>query len=199
MQDREFMRLGGTKTIRVDVRIIAATNTDLEELIEQKAFRKDLYYRLNVIKIELPPLRARKEDIPLLVRHFIDIYNKENNKEIEGVSEEVMEILMDYDWPGNVRELENVLERAVVLSRSKIITREALPAFLTDGSRSAFKELGEDSLNFKQRTLDYQKQLILTALKKSNGIQKQAASLLGLKPTTLNEMIKRLKIDIESA
>ncbi|HAV40922.1 MAG TPA: Fis family transcriptional regulator, partial [Acidobacteria bacterium] len=199
MQDREFMRLGGTKTIRVDVRIIAATNTDLEELIEQKAFRKDLYYRLNVIKIELPPLRARKEDIPLLVRHFIDIYKQENNKDIEGVSEEVMEILMDYDWPGNVRELENVLERAVVLSRSKIITREALPAFLTDVSRSAFKELGEDSLNLRQRTLDYQKQLILTALKKSNGIQKQAASLLGLKPTTLNEMIKRLKIDIESA
>jgi len=98
MQDREFMRLGGTKTIRVDVRIIAATNTDLEELIEQKAFRKDLYYRLNVIKIELPPLRARKEDIPLLVRHFIDIYKQENNKDIEGVSEEVMEILMDYDW-----------------------------------------------------------------------------------------------------
>jgi len=199
MQDREFMRLGGTKTIKVDVRIIAATNTDLEELIEQKAFRKDLYYRLNVIKIELPPLRARKEDIPLLVRHFIDIYKQENNKEIEGVSEEVMKILMDYNWPGNVRELENVLERAVVLNQSKIITREALPAFLTDGSRSAFKELGEDSLNFKQRTLDYQKQLILTALKKSNGIQKQAASLLGLKPTTLNEMIKRLKIDIESA
>jgi len=198
MQDREFMRLGGTKTIKVDVRIIAATNTDLEELIEQKAFRKDLYYRLNVIKIELPPLRARKEDIPLLVRHFIDLYNKENKKEIEGVSEEVMEILMDYDWPGNVRELENVLERAVVLSRSKIITREALPAFLTESRSRNYLEIGEDNLNLKQKTLDFQKRLILTALKKSSGIQKQAAARLGLKPTTLNEMIKRLKIDVDS-
>ncbi len=198
MQDREFMRLGGTKTIKVDVRIIAATNTDLEELIEQKAFRKDLYYRLNVIKIELPPLRARKEDIPLLVRHFIDLYNKENKKEIEGVSEEVMEILMDYDWPGNVRELENVLERAVVLSRSKIITREALPAFLTESRPRTYLEIGEDNLNLKQKTLDFQKRLILTALKKSSGIQKQAAARLGLKPTTLNEMIKRLKIDVDS-
>jgi len=198
MQDREFMRLGGTKTIKVDVRIIAATNTDLEELIEQKAFRKDLYYRLNVIKIELPPLRARKEDIPLLVRHFIDLYNKENKKEIEGVSEEVMEILMDYDWPGNVRELENVLERAVVLSRSKIITREALPAFLTESRPRAYLEIGEDNLNLKQKTLDFQKRLILTALKKSSGVQKQAAAMLGLKPTTLNEMIKRLKIDVDS-
>jgi len=198
MQDREFMRLGGTKTIKVDVRIIAATNTDLEELIEQKAFRKDLYYRLNVIKIELPPLRARKEDIPLLVRHFIDLYNKENKKEIEGVSEEVMEILMDYDWPGNVRELENVLERAVVLSRSKIITREALPAFLTESRPRTYLEIGEDNLNLKQKTLDFQKRLILTALKKSSGIQKQAAAMLGLKPTTLNEMIKRLKIDVDS-
>lgn len=198
MQDREFMRLGGTKTIKVDVRIIAATNTDLEELIEQKAFRKDLYYRLNVIKIELPPLRARKEDIPLLVRHFIDLYNKENKKEIEGVSEEVMEILMDYDWPGNVRELENVLERAVVLSRSKIITREALPAFLTESNPRAYLEIGEDNLNLKQKTLDFQKRLILTALKKSSGVQKQAAAMLGLKPTTLNEMIKRLKIDVDS-
>ncbi|MBP6059755.1 MAG: sigma-54-dependent Fis family transcriptional regulator [Candidatus Saccharicenans sp.] len=198
MQDREFMRLGGTKTIKVDVRIIAATNTDLEELIEQKAFRKDLYYRLNVIKIELPPLRARKEDIPLLVRHFIDLYNKENKKEIEGVSEEVMEILMDYDWPGNVRELENVLERAVVLSRSKIITREALPAFLTESPPRTYLEIDEDNLNLKQKTLDFQKRLILTALKKSSGIQKQAAARLGLKPTTLNEMIKRLKIDVDS-
>ncbi|MDD8021197.1 MAG: sigma-54 dependent transcriptional regulator [Acidobacteriota bacterium] len=198
MQDREFMRLGGTRTIKVDVRIIAATNTDLEELIEQKAFRKDLYYRLNVIKIELPPLRERKEDIPLLVRHFIDLYNKENKKEIEGVSEEVMEILMDYDWPGNVRELENVLERAVVLSRSKIVTREALPAFLINSGQPVFREIGEDNLNLKLKTLDYQKKLILSALKKSNGIQKQAAYLLGLKPTTLNEMIKRLGIDIDS-
>lgn len=198
MQDKEFMRLGGTKTIKVDVRIIAATNTDLEELIEQKAFRKDLFYRLNVIKIELPPLRARKEDIPLLVKHFIELYNKENNKEVEGVSEDVMEILMDYDWPGNVRELENVLERAVVLSKSKIITRELLPPFLLSGKQAMYEELNESSLNLKEKTLEFQKRLITIALKKAGGVQKKAAQMLGLKPTTLNEMIKRLKIDTRS-
>ncbi|MGB9764776.1 MAG: sigma-54-dependent transcriptional regulator [Candidatus Saccharicenans sp.] len=195
MQDKEFMRLGGTKTIKVDVRIIAATNTELEELIQQKAFRKDLFYRLNVIKIELPPLRARKEDIPLLVKHFIQLYNQENNKEVEGVSEEVMEIFMDYSWPGNVRELENVLERAVVLSKSKIITKELLPPFLLDNKKFLYEELNDLNFNLKEKTAEFQKKLIISALKKAGGIQKQAAQMLGLKPTTLNEMLKRLKID----
>ncbi|MCR4395831.1 MAG: sigma-54 dependent transcriptional regulator [Candidatus Saccharicenans sp.] len=195
MQDKEFMRLGGTRTIKVDVRIIAATNTDLEELIEQKAFRKDLFYRLNVIKIELPPLRARKEDIPLLVKHFIEVYNTENNKQVEGVSEDVLEILMDYDWPGNVRELENVLERAVVLCKSRIITRDSLPPFLLSGKKIIYEELNDGSLDLKEKTAEFQKKLILTALEKSGGVQKKAAQLLGLKPTTFNEMIKRLKIN----
>ncbi len=199
MQDKEFMRLGGTRTIKVDVRIIAATNTDLEELIEQKAFRKDLFYRLNVIKIELPPLRQRKEDIPLLVKHFIDLYNAENQKQVEGVSEDVMEILMDYDWPGNVRELENVIERAVVLCKSKIITRDLLPPFLMSGKKVIYEELNNSSLNLKEKTAEFQKKLILTALEKSGGVQKKAAEMLGLKPTTLNEMIKRLKINVRSA
>ena len=138
MQDREFMRLGGTKTIRVDVRIIAATNTELEEHIRQKAFRKDLFYRLNVIKIELPPLRDRKEDIPLLVKHFLDVYTKENSKDIEGVSEDVLEILERNSWPGNVRELENLIERAVVFAKSRIITRENLPGpLLSRGNERA--------------------------------------------------------------
>jgi len=198
MQDKEFMRLGGTRMVKVDVRIIAATNSDLEELIREKAFRKDLFYRLNVIKIELPPLRARKEDIPLLVKHFIELYNNENKKEVEGVSEEVMEILMNYDWPGNVRELENILERAVVLSRSRIITRESLPPFLLSAEKVIYEELNEATLDLKEKTLEYQKRIILTALKKTGGIQKQAAQLLGLKPTTLNEMLKRLKIDVRT-
>lgn len=199
MQDKEFMRLGGTKTIKVDVRIIAATNTDLEELIAQKVFRKDLFYRLNVIKIELPPLRKRKEDIPLLVRHFIEKYSRENNKEIEGVSEDVLEILENYDWPGNVRELENVIERAVVLSKSKIITRSALPSYLFGYPRGTETEemvsLKED-LNFRRQTQEFQKRLILMALRQAKGVQKKAAEVLGLKPSTLNEMIKRLGIDV---
>jgi len=197
MQEKEFMRLGGTQTIKVDVRILAATNTDIEELIEQKAFRKDLFYRLNVIKIEIPPLRARKEDIPLLVKHFVDVYARENRKEIDGVSEDVFEILDAHDWPGNVRELENLIERAVVLSRSKVITRASLPPFPLgrEGVDDEALFASEGSLDLRDRTQAYQKKIILAALKKTKGVQNKAAKLLGVKPTTLNEMIKRLRID----
>jgi DNA-binding NtrC family response regulator len=198
MQEREFMRLGGTKTIKVDVRIIAATNTDLEELIRQKGFRKDLFYRLNVIKIELPPLRNRKEDIPLLVRHFIDVYGRENNKAIEGVSEDVLELFMNYDWPGNIRELENLIERATVLSRSKLITPDNLPPFLLNAREAAAGALAfaSEEMTLHEQLQEYQKKVILATLKKTKGVQNKAAQILGLKPTTLNEMIKRLKIDI---
>jgi two-component system response regulator PilR (NtrC family) len=200
MQEKEFMRLGGTKTIKADTRIIAATNTDLEELIARKAFRQDLFYRLNVIKIELPPLRERKEDIPLLVKHFIDLSGRENNKTIEGVTEDVLEILESYNWPGNVRELENLIERAVVLTKSKLITRNTLPLFLLDRETSNGKiENGEEKgRTFKQQTQDYQRRIILNALRRAKGIQKLAARSLGVKPTTLNEMIKRLKIDLDN-
>lgn len=198
MQDREFMKLGGTKTLKVDVRVIAATNTDLEELIQQKAFREDLFYRLNVIKIVLPPLRQRKEDIRLLAFHFLETYSKENNRELLEVNDEVMDILEEYEWPGNVRELENLIERAVVLTKSRVITQASLPSFLSPSQRNAsplFTSSNED-LNLKRKIQEYQKKAIINALKKSKGIQKKAASLLGVKPTTLNEMIKRLNIDV---
>ncbi|MDH5465837.1 MAG: sigma-54 dependent transcriptional regulator [Candidatus Aminicenantes bacterium] len=197
MQEREFMRLGGTKTIRVDVRVVAATNSDLEVLIQERRFRQDLFYRLNVIKIELPSLRERKEDIPLLVKHFLDIYSQENNKEIEGVTPDVMEILISYDWPGNIRELENLIERAVVLTKTKLITRDNLPPFLLSApDKGLALTLSNQDLNLKENLQTIQKKAILRALKQSNGIQKKAASLLGVKATTLNEMIKRLKIDV---
>ncbi len=197
MQEKEFMRLGGTKTIKVDVRVIAATNSDLEELIRQQKFRQDLFYRLNVIKIELPPLREKKEDIPLLIGHFLNVYGRENKKEIEGVSEDVLEILVNYDWPGNIRELENMIERAVVLTKTKLITREYLPPFLvsTQEERGAFAPSSQE-LNLKEHLQSFQKNAIISALKESKGIQKKAAGILGVKPTTLNEMIKRLKIDV---
>jgi len=198
MQDREFMRLGGTKTIRVDVRIIAATNVELEEMIEQQSFRKDLYYRLNVIKIILPPLRERREDVPLLVKHFLDIFAKENDKIVESVSPEVLQVLDRHSWPGNVRELENLIERTVVFAKNPVITREDLPE-LFGLSREATPApvdfvAGADGLDLKEQTLAFQRRLIETALAKANGVQKTAAALLGLKPTTLNEMIKRLDI-----
>ncbi|MFQ6038960.1 MAG: sigma-54-dependent transcriptional regulator, partial [Candidatus Aminicenantales bacterium] len=182
MQDREFMRLGGTKTMKVDVRVIAATNTDLEELIQEKRFRQDLFFRLNVIKITLPPLRERKEDIPLLVKHFLNIYSKENNKEITGVSEDVLELLESYDWPGNIRELENLIERAVVLTKTKLITRDSLPPFLFGTPQSSEGALSSQApgRSLKEQTQEFQKKWILEALRKTNGVQKQAAHLLGL-------------------
>ncbi len=197
LQEKEFMRLGGTKTIKVDARIIAATNTDVEDLIRQKTFRQDLFYRLNVIKIVIPPLRDRKEDIPLLAKHFIEIYAAENGKAIEGLSEDVYEILDRHSWPGNVRELENLVERAVVLSKSPVITRDTLPPFFLkgDGEAEEVPESAEGTLDFKERTRYYQKKIIQTALRRTKGVQKKAAELLGIKPTTLNEMIKRLEID----
>jgi DNA-binding NtrC family response regulator len=200
MQDREFMRLGGTSTMKVDVRVIAATNTDLEELIEEKKFRPDLFFRLNVIKIELPPLRERKEDIPLLVKHFLDIYNKENKKEITGVTEDVMELFENYDWPGNIRELENLIERAVVLTKTKIITRDNLPSFIFESQGNQEETLTPTSnmRTLKEQTQFLQRKWILEALKRTNGVQKKAAHLLGVKPTTLNEMIKRLAIDVHN-
>lgn len=198
MQDKEFMRLGGTKTIKVDVRVIAATNSNLEDLIRKNMFREDLFYRLNVIKIELPPLRERIEDIPLLVRHFLEMYSKENNKEILGVTEDVMRILENYDWPGNIRELENLIERAVVLTKSKLILRNCLPPFLLSSTRGDEREFSSlyNELDLKKQTQMFQKKAIIEALKKSRGIQKKAAHLLRVKPTTLNEMIKRLKVNI---
>jgi transcriptional regulator with PAS, ATPase and Fis domain len=199
MQDREFMKLGGTKTIRVDVRVIAATNADLEEQISERMFREDLFYRLNVIKIELPLLKERKEDILLLVKHFLDTYSKENEKEILGVTDDVMEILMSYDWPGNIRELENLIERAVVLTKSKLISRENLPPFLL-ASKEETRAVASvnNELNLKENIQTFQKKAIISALKQAKGIQKKAANLLGVKPTTLNEMIKRLNIDISN-
>jgi len=199
MQDREFMHLGGTKTISVDVRLVAATNINLEDLIRQQKFREDLYYRLNVIKIELPPLRKRKDDISLLIKHFISIYNAENKKEIRDVTPEAMNILMDYHWPGNVRELENLIERAIVLTQSQIIREEDLPPFLIGAGpeRKNLEIKFRDDLDLKEQTQNFQKAAIMNALKKAHGIQKNASELLGIKPTTLNEMIKRLKIDLD--
>jgi DNA-binding NtrC family response regulator len=197
MQEREFMRLGGTKTIKVDVRIIAATNTHLEDMIRQRLFREDLFYRLNVIKIELPPLRARKEDIPLLARHFLQFYSLENKKDIEGLTEEVLELLERYDWPGNVRELENLVERAVVLSKTKVLGRASLPVVLLKPASQEHElwPASEEGRSFKDQMQSFQRKVIIDTLKKTRGVQKQAARLLGVKPTTLNEMIKRLKVD----
>ena len=129
------MRLGGVDIIKVDVRVVAATNVDLRRAVEEGRFREDLFYRLNVIAIQLPPLRQRKEDIPALVQHFVDKYARENSKAVETVTPEVLQVLMDYDWPGNVRELENVIERGVVLATTPLIDRELVPEHVRTSAR----------------------------------------------------------------
>src|SRR3989304_4136527 len=127
IQEKEFMRLGGVDTIKVDVRIIAATNSELKQLVDQGGFREDLYYRLNVINITLPALRQRKEDIPLLVNHFLVKYGEENGRPNLTIEREALQVLVEYEWPGNVRELENVIERAVVLAEGTTIDRRLIP------------------------------------------------------------------------
>ncbi len=193
MQEREFMRLGGVETIKVDVRIIAATNVDLRQMMEEQRFREDLYYRLHVITVQLPALRERKEDIPLLAQHFLQKYSAENGKPGIELSPAALDLLLDYSWPGNVRELENVIERAVVLSTGSVIGEDLVPEQVR--ARPVFKmpqfTLPVEGLRFNEVTADFEKRLIESTLDVAGGVQKRAAELLHLKPTTLNEMIKR--------
>lgn len=195
------MRLGGVETIKADVRIIAATNADLEEEVQNGSFREDLYYRLNVITIPLPPLRERAEDVPLLAQHFLSRYAEENDKAISEIAARAMELLLDHSWPGNVRELENVVERAVVLSAGEVLDVDLLPATVRQPSSPSLPQASfpEEGMSFKDAVSDYERQLIIKALQSSGGVQKRAAELLQVKPTTLHEMMKRLNISAEAA
>jgi len=200
IQEREFMRLGGLETIKVDVRIIAATNAELESAVQQGTFREDLFYRLNVINVTLPPLRKRTEDIPLLAQHFLSHYARENEKAIREISPQAMEALLDYHWPGNVRELENAIERAVVLSTFEVLTEELLPASIRQRESAGLPPptLPPNGVSFKDAVSEYERQIIIRALQSCGGVQKRAAELLHVKPTTLHEMMKRLNISSES-
>src|SRR5437763_14090512 len=200
IQEKEFMRLGSVDTIKVDVRIIAATNANLAKLMEESKFREDLFYRLNVITVSLPPLRRRREDIPLLVSHFLEKYAEENKRKVREVTADAMRILMDYSWPGNVRELENTIERAVVLCTADRIGPDLLPDYLrypvqTDLPAMIVPAAG---LSLKAAVSRYERTMILQSLEMANGVQKKAAELLQLKPSTLNEMMKRLGIHTKS-
>ena len=200
IQEREFMRLGGTETIKVDVRILAATNVDLRQLVQENRFREDLFYRLNVITIALPPLRERKEDIPALVEHFLVKFAEENGKRGLRFTPEALRMMMDYDWPGNVRELENAVERAVVLSSGSELTPDVLPEQLSlDGSHGASSFLVED---LEGRSLfdiveTYERRVILDMLSRTNWSQTEAAEKFKIPLSTLNQKIKRLQIDIK--
>jgi DNA-binding NtrC family response regulator len=197
IQERDFMRLGGMETIKVDVRIIAATNVDLRQMMEEGRFREDLFYRLHVISIQLPPLRDRKDDIPLLARHFLAKYGDENRKSSLELAPEALDLMTDYDWPGNVRELENVVERAVVLSSGSRIGVEMIPEHVrkTPAFHVPQFVLPPEGISFKDVITDFEKRLIESTLEAAGGVQKRAAELLHVKPTTLNEMIKRYDIN----
>jgi len=200
IQEKEFMRLGSVDTIKVDVRIIAATNADLTKLMAENRFREDLYYRLNVITIALPPLRRRREDIALLVAHFLDKYAEENKRKVKEVTPDAMRILLDHPWPGNVRELENTIERAVVLCTTDRIGIDLLPDYLRFPQQTDQPAMivPSEGLSLKDAVSRYERGMILQSLEMANNVQKRAAELLQLKPSTLNEMMKRLGIHTKS-
>jgi DNA-binding NtrC family response regulator len=193
IQEREFMRLGGVETIKVDVRIIAATNVDMRRMMEEGRFREDLYYRLHVITVNLPPLRERKDDIPLLAQHFLEKYGEENGRRTLDLEPDALDLLMEYDWPGNVRELENVIERAVVLCPGHRIGVDLVPDHVRSSKRFQIPQIvvPPEGISFKQVIGDFERRLIESTLEAAGGVQKRAAELLQIKPTTLNEMIKR--------
>ena len=187
LQEREFERLGGTKTRKANVRLIAATNRDLEKMVARGEFRSDLYYRLNVFPILLPPLRSRREDIPALIEHFVDKYSRKLRKHIERVPEETMSALISYPWPGNVRELQNLIERAVILCRNGVLP-SPLPE---ESSETVITGSGSNALENVNRTL------LLHALEEADwrlGGPQGAATKLGLKRTTLIYKLKKLGI-----
>ncbi len=197
LQDRRFMHLGGVQEIQVDVRIIAATNIDLRQLVREGRFREDLFYRLNVITIELPPLRQRREDIPLLVQFFLKKYAEENDRPVRRITPEALRPLMSYSWPGNVRELENVIERAVVLSSGSDITIDLLPDnLLGRGSALTLHDPPTDASLF-EIVEDVERRIISDMLEKCNWNQTEAAERFKVPLSTLNQKIRRLNIEIK--
>src|SRR5712671_1349028 len=197
LQDRKFMHLGGVQEIQVDVRIIAATNVDLRQMVREGRFREDLFYRLNVISIDLPPLRQRREDIPLLVQHFLQKYSEENDRPVRSITPEALRPLMSYSWPGNVRELENVIERAVVLSSGTNIGIDLLPDnLLGRGSAFSLHDPPADASLF-EIVEDVERRIITEMLEKCNWNQTEAAEHFKVPLSTLNQKIRRLNIEIK--
>ena len=196
LQDRKFMHLGGIQEIQVDVRVLAATNVDLRQLVKEGRFREDLFYRLNVITVDLPPLRQRCEDIPLLVEHFLKRFSEENGRSAGRIAPEALRPLMNYDWPGNVRELENVIERAVVLSSTSDIGTDLLPDQVV-GRSPAFPmmENSPDASLFEILE-ECERRIITEMLEKSHWNQTEAAERFRVPLSTLNQKIKRLNIEI---
>jgi DNA-binding NtrC family response regulator len=198
IQEKQFERIGGVKTINADVRIIAATNQNLEQAVAEKRFREDLFYRINVIPINLPALRERGSDILILANHFLTNFNKLKRKNMERIAPEAVDYFMNYSWPGNVRELQNLIEMLVVMKEEGEIDIEDLPSKIRNSQKgnggNVTVNLTEDGINFNDHVSQLEKDLLLKALKMSGGVKNRAAKLLNLNRTTLVEKLKRLNI-----
>jgi transcriptional regulator with GAF, ATPase, and Fis domain len=203
LQEREFERVGGTKTIKVDVRILAATNRDLEKATRDGLFREDLFYRINVIPLHLPPLRERIEDLPLLMEHFMRVFCEKRDVQPLGFDDDARELLLKYRWPGNVRELETLIERLVILAESQTVSAQDLPdryraaaqAAPAQDVRERSVELPEEGINLNAEIDRIETALILTAMKRAGGVKSKAAALLGLNRTTFLEKLKKKGIE----
>jgi len=189
LQEHEFQRLGGNQTLRTDVRVISATNRDLEQRVKEGAFREDLFYRLNVVMMSIPPLRERKEDIPVLIDHFLKRYAEENGKGIDGLSREAQDLLLKYDYPGNVRELENIIERAVVIAREDVISVEDLP--FREGLEEVLEGRRAEESLLRGSIEELEKKLIVEAMEKAGDHQTRAAELLGISERMLRYKLKK--------
>ena len=197
LQDRKFMHLGGVQEVQVDVRIIAATNVDLRQMVREGKFREDLFYRLNVISLDLPPLRQRREDIPLLVQHFLKKYSEENELPLRHITTEALRLLVGYGWPGNVRELENTIERAVVLSSDSNIGLDLLPDHIAGrGTQVPVLEVTAEATLFSSME-DCERRIIIDMLERCGWNQTEAAERFHVPLSTLNQKIKRLSIEIK--
>jgi DNA-binding NtrC family response regulator len=194
LQEREFERLGGTKTLKVDVRMIAATNRDLRAALEEGTFREDLYYRLNVVPIDIPPLREHKEDIPDLVNHFLARFAADSEKEIEGITPDAISALMEYHWPGNVRQLENSMERAVALARGTVIDVKDVHLDTTQGKNTTAQSAHDNFLPEGMTLEQWEDNMIREALRRANGNKSQAARLLGLSRNALRYRLGKLGV-----
>jgi len=199
LEEGEFERVGGNETLRVDIRVIAATHRNLEDRVEKGLFREDLFYRLCVIPLTLPPLRRRKQDVPLLAKHFLKGINLKNDYHLEGFSKQALSILSIYPWPGNVRELKNLVERLAVLKQEGTIEAYDLPGRIRGSVEIAMEEppvgISDEGICLNTAVSEFEKSLILQSLQKAKGVKNEAAKLLNLKRTTLVEKIKRYHLD----
>jgi len=205
LQEREVERLGGNRRVKVDMRVVAATNVDLKLCLARGSLREDFYYRINVIQVHLPPLRDRREDVPLLADHFLEKYTKAAGKQVRGISHEAQELLAEYAWPGNVRELENVIERAVALEQTPLVLPESLPAHVPGGKKAVGKptatgespsRLPDITEGFDLEALgeEFYRHYIALALERSGGVQTKAAEMLGMSFRSFRYYAKKLSV-----